>query len=201
MIVDSKSGEIRIKLVLYGMPHSGKCQILRDWSAQQGDNEVQFSRIGDSSVLRANFRWDHLPQEGWALLVTAYTTEGEISHTAINEMLLQDVDGVVFVAPVDGNRAQEMRQSMVDLGEILKRAESYIGEIPLVLHYHQAEKTPGIQAELLSDFLGVPRNAVPHVLTRSDDGSPLSDSLALMLKKMITYADSQLSEEEVLVTE
>ncbi len=197
MVIDSKAHEVRIKLVLVGLALSGKRQILESWSSQQGDGQVLHSAVGDTSIHRAAFRWNNLPREDWSISLTAYATEGEVSHSAVNEMLLNDADGVVFVAPIDGDRAEEIKVSLAGLGEILRRDERYLSEIPLVLHYHQAERIPGFQGELLSDYLGIPRNAVPHVMTRSDDGSPLTSSLALILQRVIKLAEASLPQVEV----
>ncbi len=185
MLVDSKRHEIDTKFVLFGLPSSGKGQILESWSSQQGDGQVLSSRVGDSLISRSSFIWNHLPQEEWTLKMTAYATEGLVSHSAVNEMLLDGADGVVFVAPVDGDRAEQIKRSITDLGEILQRNGRHLSEFPLVSHYHQAERIPGFQPELLSDYLGIPRNTVPHVMTRSDDGSPLTGSLALLLERIM----------------
>jgi hypothetical protein len=200
MVIDPKANEIRLKLVLVGIPASGKRQILESWSSEQGDGQLIQSRIGDATVYRASFRWSNLPREDWNIKMTAYTTEGELDHSAVNEMLLKDSDGVAFVAPVDGDRAQAISESMAGLGEILRREQRYLSEIPLVLHYHQSERIPGFDANLLSDFLGIPRNAVPHVMTRSDDGSPLTGSLALLLQKVMKIAEASLPKEEARAT-
>ena len=196
MIIDPKTHEVRAKLVLFGLPHSGKHQILENWSSEQGDGQLLKSQVGDSLVHRASFKWNHLPQQGWALKINAYTTEGEVSHSALSEMLLKDADGVAFVAPVDGDRAEAIRANIHELSEILKRHERSLSELPLALHYHQAEKVPGFQAQLLSDYLGVPRNTVPEVMTRSDDSSPLSASLALLLQQVIKLAEADLPQDE-----
>jgi len=119
MIIDPKTHEVRAKLVLFGLPHSGKHQILENWSSD-----------------------------------------------------------------------------IHELSEILKRHERSLSELPLALHYHQAEKVPGFQAQLLSDYLGVPRNTVPEVMTRSDDSSPLSASLALLLQQVIKLAEADLPQDE-----
>jgi hypothetical protein len=67
----------------------------------------------------------------------------------------------------------------------------------VVMHYHQAERLPGFDPNLLSDFLGIPRGLVPHVMSRSDDGSSLTSSLALLLQKVMKKAEEMINLGEV----
>lgn len=189
-----------MKIVMIGLPGSGKFQILESWSSLQGDGQILESKMGDAAVFRASFRWTNLPREDWTMKMTAYTTEGEVAHSAVSEMLLKGADGICFVAPVDGDRAEAIGESMVGLGEILRRNRRVLSEIPLVLHYHQSERIPGFDANLLNDFLGVPRDTVPCVMTRSDDDSPLTGSLALLLQKVMTVAEEALPPKDLPVS-
>lgn len=195
MVIDPKSHEVRLKIVLIGLPGAGKFQILESWSSLQGDGQLREFQMGDASIFRASFRWSNLPRKDWSMSLSAYTTEGEVAYSAVTEMLLKDADGICFVAPVDGDRAQAIGESMADLGEILRRNRRVLSEIPLVLHYHQAERIPGFDANLLNDFLGIPKDSVPHVMTRSDDASPLTGSLALLLQKVMNVAEEALPPE------
>ncbi|MFT7172022.1 MAG: hypothetical protein ACI9NQ_000231 [Paracoccaceae bacterium] len=197
MVIDSQTRELEIKLALIGLPASGKRQILQDWSSQQGDGRILHTRVGEALLYRASFRWTNLPRDDWSIKLTAYTAEGEISHSAISEMLLKDADGIAFVAPIDPDRAQAIRDSLVNLGQVLGYLGHHISEIPVVMHYHQAERLPGFDPNLLSDFLGIPRGAVPHVMTRSDDGSSLTSSFALLLQKVMEKAEEMINLGEV----
>lgn len=196
MIIDSRLGELRAKLALVGVPNSGKCQILKSWSDQQGRGELIHERVSDASVYRAPFSWTNLPRPGWSMQIDAFTTFGEVSYSAVEEMLLSDVDGIVFVAPVDSARAVPIRDSLIRLGQVMSRDGKNLGEFPVVMHYHQAQLMPGFDPVILDDFLGVPRERVPSVVTRSDDGSPLTASLAILLQKLMAVAEEMIPAEE-----
>lgn len=196
MIVDSRSGELRAKLALVGVPNCGKRQILRDWADQQGRGELYHERISDASVFRAPFSWTDLPRPDWNMSVEVFTTHGVVAYSAIEEMLLEEVDGVAFVAPVDSSRAVEIRDSLVRLGQVMSRHGKSLGDFPMVMHYHQAELMPGFNPGTLDEFLGVPRELIPNVVTRSDDGSPLTASLAILLKKLMEEAGAMIPAEE-----
>jgi len=196
MVTDSQSRVLRMKLALIGISRSGKGQILQDWASQQGDGQVQRSMVGDSSLLQSFFRWSDLPKEGWTIDLQAFTTEGEVSHSAVNELILSDVDGITFVVPVDGSRVGEIRASLAELGEVLARHRRHLSELPMVLHYHQAERLPEVDPNSMNDYLGIPRGAIPHVLTRSDDGSALTASMAILLQELMKSAHAVLPAEE-----
>ncbi len=196
MVINSQVGGLQAKLAVVGVPDCGKRQILQDWSTRQGQGEIFHELVSEVSVFRAPFLWKELPRPGWTMLLEAFTTDGEIPYSAVQEMLLDDVDGIVFVAPVDSSRAVMIRESLVGLGQVLARHRQHLGEIPLVMHYHQAEKMPDFDPKSLDDFLGVPQGSVPTVVTRSDDGSPLTASLAILLQKLMNQAESSISVEE-----
>ena len=88
MDLTSQTGELKAKLALIGVPNCGQRQILQDWSKQLGKGELFHERVSEVSVYRAPFRWNDLPKPGWTLRADAFTTHGEVSYSAVQEMLL-----------------------------------------------------------------------------------------------------------------
>lgn len=66
-----------------------------------------------------------------------------------------------FVAPVDPERAEEIKQSLQTLIFNLKRYGRDIADILVTLHYHRAELVPGFDPVTLDRFLGLREGGCP----------------------------------------
>ncbi|MFT6864311.1 MAG: hypothetical protein ACJAVK_002876 [Akkermansiaceae bacterium] len=193
MDLDLQNKTIRAKVSLAGVPGSGKLQILQDCASRLSAGGPVLAKIGDSKVWQASFHWDNSPLKTWALQVDVYTTQDEIPFSAVHEIILGDADAAIFVVPAETFRSKEARDSLFHFGSIMARHGRGLTDIPLVMHYHQVERNPSFDAEILSDFLGVPRGLVPYAVTRSDDGSSLTDSLSLMVQQIVERAKAELA--------
>ncbi|MGJ8696339.1 MAG: GTPase domain-containing protein [Verrucomicrobiaceae bacterium] len=178
------SQEIRVKLALMGPPGGGKIDILRSWSEQEGSGPLHHQKVGETDVYRASWKWSGVPESGWSLGLSAYTTAGVVDFNAITEMLLDGVDGIIFVAPVDSNRAEEIRKSLQTVAFNLKRHHRQLGDIPVTMHYHRSELMPGFDPKMLDQFLGIEGGKVPSFVTRSQ-GDDLTVSFASIVRQVL----------------
>ena len=183
---------IRAKVSLVGVPEVGKLQILKDCASRLSSGSPTLAKIDDSKVWQASFQWNHSLLESWTLQVDVYTSQGEVPFSAVHEIILSDADAAIFVVPAETFRSKEARDSLFHFGAIMARHGRGLTDIPLVMHYHQVERNPGFDAETLSDFLCVPRGLVPHVVTRSDDGSSLTASLDLLVQQIVERAKVEI---------
>lgn len=183
-----KIRDLRAKVVLVGLPGCGKLQILGDWARRLGGGEVIDEALGDAKVYRADFSWPDIPVKGGVFELAVYTTSGEVEYSALHELLLDGVDGIVFVAPVDPSRAGEILESLSALGEIVSKQGRALPSLPFVLHYHFAEKLPEFNPQDLDDFLGIPPQSIPRVVTQSIGSPDLTGSLAPLLRRILEAA-------------
>ncbi|MDA7877710.1 hypothetical protein N9A89_06550 [Akkermansiaceae bacterium] len=89
-----------------------------------------------------------------------------------------------FVAPVDPERAEEIKQSLQTLIFNLKRYGRDIADVPVTLHYHRAELVPGFDPVTLDRFLGLREGAVPRFVTRGE-GDDLTGSFASIVGQIL----------------
>ncbi len=175
---------MQAKLALMGPPGAGKQEILRQLAKQQGSGPMHHRKVGETNIYQASWEWQGIPDAGWTTMLAAYTSVGEVEFNAITEMLLDGVDGIIFVAPVDPARAEEIKQCLQTLIFNLKRYDRDIAEIPVVFHYHRAELLPGFDPVILDRFLGLQEGAVPRFVTRSE-GDDLTVSFASVLGEIL----------------
>ena len=109
-------------------------------------------------------------------------------------MLLDGVDGIIFVAPVDPERAEEIKDSLQSMLFNLTRYEREIGDTPIVLHYHRAEHLLGFDPAMLDQFLGLEEGAVPRFVTRSE-GDDLTVSFVAVVGELLQKIDLPTMEE------
>ena len=175
---------VRAKLALMGPPGAGKKEILHQLSKQQGSGPLHHRKVGETDVYQASWEWSGIPEPGCTMKIAAYTTVGKVEFNAITEMLLDGVDGIIFVAPVDPTRAEEIKHSLQTLIFNLKRYDRNIADIPVTLHYHRAEQVPNFDPLALDRFLGLTEGVVPRFVTRSE-GDDLTVSFASVVGQVL----------------
>lgn len=118
------SHQILAKLVLFGLPGSGRAGNLRhlcnhlDVAEKGALGEV---RIGADSTLMFEFM---LPQPevagGHKVRFQLFSTTGKPRYRATHELLLRNADGVVLVVDADRARLEENKAMIEELGTCMK---------------------------------------------------------------------------------
>ena len=88
-----------------------------------------------------------------------YTVPGQIYYNATRKLVLQGVDGVIFVADSNPDKMAENLESLANLRENLEGNGLMLDEIPLVLQYNKRDLPGAASIAALDDALnplGVP---------------------------------------------
>lgn len=186
-VLESKH-QVRAKIVLMGPSGSGKGEILRALSGLQGSGPFLENQVGDSTICQCSWEWTGIPEPGWTLNLSAYSTVGEVDFNAVIEVLLEGVDGLIFVAPVDPSQAEEIKRSLQTLAFNLKRYDRSLASIPVTMHYHRAELMPGFDPAMLDEFLGIKGEEIPRIVTRTQ-GDDLTASFASVVGQILKGID------------
>lgn len=182
--VDESNHRVRVKIALMGPSGSGKSDILRALSSSKGSGPYHSQKVGETEVCRCSCDWTGMLKPGWTLDLTAFSTKGEVHFNAVSEMLLDGVDGIIFVIPVDSSRASEVRESLQTLSFNMRRYGRNLGDIPVTMHYHGSEKIPDFDPSMLDDFLGINGDAIPRFVTRFE-GDDLTCSFASVVEQVV----------------
>ncbi len=142
-VINYPTREITCKIVYYGPGRSGKTTNLKHVHAQLPD-----TRKGDIVSLATEtdrtLFFDFLPLDlgsisGFSTRFQLYTVPGQVYYHATRRLVLQGVDGVVFVADSQRRQLAENIESLQDLHENLADLGIEPRSLPLVMQYNKRD--------------------------------------------------------------
>jgi signal recognition particle receptor subunit beta len=179
--------QIHLKIVYYGPGLSGKTTNLQylfgripeklrgQWVALKTEEErtlyfdfLPFD-IGVGDGLRAKF---HL-----------YTVPGQARFRRTRLLLLEDVDGSVFVADSSWNRLKDNRESLSDLQENLRALGRDLTDVPVIYQLNKRDIETRLPSFVLRDALGV--NSHPCVEATANRGIGVVGTLKTATKLVL----------------
>ena len=193
--VNLKNREIQAKVVYYGPGRGGKTTnleyIYKNFGDRIGSKMVTVKTQGDRTLFFDFFPFDLGKINGYKVKVQLYTVPGQLKYDATRRLVLNGVDGVVFVA--DALMGQRKRNifSLKNLYENLKHYQKNIFEIPLVFQYNKMDLlqkgVPVLPAEVLEKDLN------RQLKRPSFSGSALlGTNVVATLKKIITMTTASI---------
>lgn len=143
--------EIQCKIVYYGPGMSGKTTNL-----ELVHGKVPASSRGElTSIATTGERtlyFDYMPLDlgqiaGIRTKFQLYTVPGQIYYKSTRRLVLQGVDGIVFVADSSAAKLQENKESLQDLEDNLKEMGKSITDIPVVIQYNKRDLPDAMSVE------------------------------------------------------
>jgi hypothetical protein len=144
-IFKAKDRLIECKVVYYGPGRGGKTTnleyIFKTFKKQTTGEMISINTQGDQTLF-----FDLLPMglgeiKGWDVKLQLYTVPGQVRYRSTRKMVLNKVDGVVFVADSLQIRQKANMLSLRDLQQNLAEQNMSIFKIPLVLQYNKRDLT------------------------------------------------------------
>lgn len=159
-------GRIHFKIVFYGPSMSGKTSTL-EWlyGRLEGLDKGDFRQIKDPTGRTLFF--DFLPMQApnSAVVFDVYTVAGQERHKKQRKVVLQGVDGILFV--VDSS-ASQLEANIESYKELQEELGSKIGsEIPLVVTLNKRDVPDALPRDELIKKIGIP------------DGTPIYETVAI----------------------
>jgi len=151
--------EINCKIVYYGPGLSGKTTNLETIHTKiPGDRRGELTSIateGDRTLF-----FDFMPLDlgkiaGMQTRFHLYTVPGQVYYNATRKLVLQGVDGIIFVADSQQGKMQENIESLHNLEENLKEYGVELSSVPLVVQYNKRDLPNIIPTEELEAKLNV----------------------------------------------
>lgn len=135
--------EIHCKIVYYGPSLGGKTTNIK-WIYQNLQTDQKSKLMALNEEIERTFMFDFLPLEvgdirGFKTRFHLYSVPGQIVFDETRRLVLQGIDGVVFVADSQADRMGENLQSFENLEKNLRQQGYNINEIPLVLQYNKRD--------------------------------------------------------------
>ena len=135
--------KVQCQIVYYGPPLSGKTtnlEIANKYLPSDRKGEmISLETQGDRTLY-----FDFMPVnigkiKGFDITFSLYTVPGQVQYSRTRKMVLQGVDGIVFVADSHVARMDSNVESLKELGEYLAEMRTSFAEVPLVFQWNKRD--------------------------------------------------------------
>ncbi len=171
--------EIQCKIVYYGPGMSGKTTNLElVHEKTPGESRGELTSIATTGERTLYF--DYMPLDLGAIAgirtkFQLYTVPGQIYYKSTRRLVLQGVDGVVFVADSSAAKLEENRESMRDLEENLREMGRSVADLPIVIQYNKRDLPDAMSVDDLQKQVNV--HAFPHFEAAAKTGQGVFPTL------------------------
>ncbi len=190
MDIDHSAHEVSLKIVYYGPGLSGKTTNLEIIHSKLPAS--QRGRL--SSVATQQDRtlfFDFMPLDvgmigGFKTKLRLFTVPGQVFYNSTRKIVLQRVDGVIFVADSQIYKMPENLESLQNLEENLKENGLDIHKIPLVFQYNKRDLPEVASIDVLNAKLNTFKApSFPAVACKGDGVFPTLKAIAGMVMKLV----------------
>lgn len=135
--------EIHCKIVYYGPSLGGKTTNVQ-WMYQSLAQDQKSKLVALNTEIERTLLFDFLPLDvgeirGYKTRFHLYSVPGQIVYDATRKLILQGIDGIIFVADSQSDRLQENLQAMENLEKNLYQQGYNIKDIPMVIQYNKRD--------------------------------------------------------------
>ena len=179
--------QVNAKIVFYGPGMSGKTtnlEVIHQRAPAPNKGELtSISTDGDRTLF-----FDFMPLDlgtvaGMRTCFQIYTVPGQVYYNSTRKLVLQGVDGVVFVADSQVERMEANIESMENLRVNLQEQAYDLNKVPFVIQYNKRDLPNAVSAEELKRVLN-PRN-VPEWQAVAPTGVGVFDTLKSVAKLVL----------------
>jgi signal recognition particle receptor subunit beta len=144
-IIHYASKEIQFKIVYYGPALSGKTTNLayihsRIAPAYRGDL-VSLATAADRTLFFDFLPLNAVTLQGFKTKFQLYTVPGQVIYNSTRQLVLRNVDGIVFVADSQWDKMEENVASFRNLEENLQKQKLPLEQVPIVLQFNKRDLT------------------------------------------------------------
>lgn len=149
--------QVNAKIVYYGPGMSGKTtnlEVIHQRAPEDNRGDLtSISTEGDRTLF-----FDFMPLDlgtvaGMRTCFQIYTVPGQVYYNSTRKLVLQGVDGVIFVADSSPNMMEENLESLRNLAENLEEYGRSIEDMPLVIQYNKRDMPGALPIEELEEKL------------------------------------------------
>ena len=188
--------EVNCKVVFYGPGMSGKTtnlEIVHQKAPEENKGELtSISTDGDRTLF-----FDFMPLDlgnvaGMRTKFQLYTVPGQVYYNSTRKLVLQGVDGVIFVADSDPDKMDENVESYANLIENLAEYGKDVRELPHVIQYNKRDlpnALPVAEIDQVLNKFGVP--TFEAVAYTGEGVFPTLKTLAAMVLESIEKIDGR----------
>ena len=188
MFINWKLREITLKIVYYGPALSGKTTNLEYIHAKTNPamrGELVSLKTREDRTICFNFLQVGLGQiRGLGPKFNLYTAPGQMCDISGRKLVLQNADGIVFVADSQAGRLQENLDSLTDLEQNLGELGGALAAVPFVVQLNKRDLPDALTVERLRRELNC--NGAPLFEAVATHGVGVFDTLKAVINLVIT---------------
>lgn len=199
-LLNLRNKEIQLKIVYYGPGKSGKTSnlyyIYNNYRDRIRSKMITIDTYGERTLF-----FDFLPfnlgkVNGFNLIVQLYTVPGQQKYDVTRKLLLNGVDGIVFVADLMAVRRKKNVLSLNSLNANLIKHNKNIFKIPLIFQFNKVDLAnncvPILQQKTLCSDLN--RKLMrPYYVTSALHGTNVIKTLKHIIKIACTDLKSSIN--------
>jgi signal recognition particle receptor subunit beta len=142
-LINYASREINCKIVYYGTGLGGKTTNL-EYIFKQLAPGIRGEMISLATETERTLFFDFLPLDlgsvqGFKTKFSLYTVPGQVEYNASRKLILNGVDGIVFVADSQREKMSENIESFRNMEENLAEYGLTLDQVPYVLQYNKRD--------------------------------------------------------------
>ncbi|MBT8044851.1 MAG: 50S ribosome-binding GTPase [Verrucomicrobiae bacterium] len=191
------SGEVAIKVAIVGQPGAGKSSIIRALADTNMQAAVRTGIVSEAEVMRTEFIWPDPIPDGPFVRVKVFALSGNPLHQAAEQLLLVDVDALVFVVDCDPAYIAASRDRLLSLMTNARHLGLDWSQTTVVMHYNRTERYPHMNTAEVDAWLGIEAGKVARHTTTSQSGEHLTvavnDAIHSVITRLIKQADEKKS--------
>lgn len=142
-IINYAGKEIQFKIVYYGPALCGKTTNLiyihsRLSPSHRGDL-ISLATAADRTLFFDFLPVTASPLQGFKTKFQLYTVPGQVIYNATRQLVLRNVDAIVFVVDSQWDKMEENVESLRNLGENLEKQNLSLDDLPYVLQFNKRD--------------------------------------------------------------
>ncbi|RKZ28885.1 gliding-motility protein MglA [bacterium] len=198
--INTADKEISVKIVYYGPALSGKTTNLlyvhQRITSKDKTDLISIATEGDRTLY-----FDFLPLvtdiiPGFKTCFQLYTVPGQVHYNATRKLVLQGVDGIVFVADSQWPRQNDNVESLFNLKENLSEYGLTIRDIPYVLEYNKRDLPDAAMIEYMEYLINREEVKVPVFPAVAITGEGVFDVLNAISRMVIAKILKEINVEQ-----
>ncbi|MEB3198483.1 MAG: GTPase domain-containing protein [Candidatus Sericytochromatia bacterium] len=187
-LINYATREVNCKIVYYGTGLGGKTTNL-EFIHKQVPPHVRGEMVNLATPTERTLYFDFLSLDlgsvqGFKTRFALYTVPGQVEYNASRKLILNGVDGIVFVADSQISRWNENIESMRNMAENLAEYGLKTDEVPWVLQLNKRDLPQVSPIDELNRALNP--KGVPHFAAAAHQGLGVFDTLKAVSRSVLT---------------
>lgn len=187
MFINYGLNQVDLKIVYYGPGFSGKTTNL-EWAHSHIDPSLRSDLLNLKTKEDRTIFFDFMQFEvgkirGLTPKFNLYTVPGQDIYTISRKVILNGVDGIIYVADSSPNRMRDNLFTLIDLVKNLRANKHAVEEFPIILQYNKRDVEGALPVEELRKMLN--RFGAPDFEACAMKGEGVFESLKTAIELVV----------------